>query len=35
VHGLLPILFSKMHLALTVSPSADDETELSNYYGGI
>lgn len=35
VHGLLPLLFSKIHLALTISPSADDETELSNYYGGI
>lgn len=35
IHGILPLIFSKFHLALTMTPSADDETELINYYGAI
>ena len=35
VHGIMPVLFAKMQLALNMSPDVDDETELSNFYGGL
>jgi hypothetical protein len=35
VYGIMPILFAKVHLALTMSPSADDEDQLTEHFGGI
>lgn len=35
VHGIMPVAFAKVHLALNISPDVDDETELTNYFGGL
>lgn len=34
-HGIMPLVFAKVHLALSITPDVDDETELTSYYGNI
>ena len=34
-HGIMPVWFAKIHFALSMTPSADDEDQLVEHFGGI
>ena len=35
VHGLMPLFFARIHLALKISPDTDEESEIANNYRSL